>query len=96
MELRHLNILWRPAKSNITGVRRAGCAVGAARAFPADSGLREGKRLLTCSNACLVGVKLSPAGKLFLEDARRILQEVNDAAARADRVALDLSGTLPV
>ena len=28
------------------------------------------------------GVKLNPAGKLFLEDARRILQEVSDAAAR--------------
>ena len=33
------------------------------------------------------GVKLNPAGKLFLEDARRILQEVSDAAARAARVA---------
>ena len=33
------------------------------------------------------GVKLSAAGKLFLEDARRILQEVNEAADRAARVA---------
>jgi len=32
------------------------------------------------------GVKLSAAGKLFLEDARRILQQVNEAAARAARV----------
>jgi DNA-binding transcriptional LysR family regulator len=31
------------------------------------------------------GVKLNAAGKLFLEDARRILQEVSDAAARAGR-----------
>src|SRR5215470_7445165 len=42
------------------------------------------------------GVKLSIAGKLFLEDARRILQEVNEAAARAARVARGQSGTLRV
>src|SRR5258705_632320 len=42
------------------------------------------------------GVKLSAAGKLFLQDARRILQEVTEAAGRADRVARGLSGTLRV
>ena len=42
------------------------------------------------------GVKLSAAGKLFLDDARRILQDVNEAAARAARVALGRSGTLRV
>jgi DNA-binding transcriptional LysR family regulator len=42
------------------------------------------------------GVKLSSAGKLFLEDARRILQEVGDAAARAGRVANGRSGTLRI
>ena len=42
------------------------------------------------------GVRLSAAGKLFLEDARRILQEVNEAAGRAARVARGLSGTLRV
>ncbi|HEY1861531.1 MAG TPA: LysR family transcriptional regulator, partial [Gemmataceae bacterium] len=42
------------------------------------------------------GVKLSTAGKVFLEDARRILQEVNEAAARADRVARGHSGTLRI
>jgi DNA-binding transcriptional LysR family regulator len=42
------------------------------------------------------GVKLNPAGKLFLEDARRILQEVSDAAARAGRVPRGRSGTLRV
>jgi DNA-binding transcriptional LysR family regulator len=42
------------------------------------------------------GVKLSAAGKLFLEDARRILREVNEAAARASRVARGQSGTLRI
>src|SRR6201981_712145 len=39
------------------------------------------------------GVKLSVAGKLFLEDARRILQEISEAAVRAGRVASGRSGT---
>jgi DNA-binding transcriptional LysR family regulator len=42
------------------------------------------------------GVKLSAAGKLFLEDVRRILQDVNEAAVRAGRVASGRSGTLRV
>jgi DNA-binding transcriptional LysR family regulator len=42
------------------------------------------------------GVKISAAGKFFLEDARRILQQVNEAAARAKRVALGQTGTLRV
>src|SRR5246127_1828043 len=42
------------------------------------------------------GVKLSAAGRLFLEDARRILQEVTEAAARAGRVARGQSGTLRI
>jgi DNA-binding transcriptional LysR family regulator len=42
------------------------------------------------------GVKLSVAGRLFLEDARRILREVNEAAARAARVARGQSGTMRV
>jgi DNA-binding transcriptional LysR family regulator len=42
------------------------------------------------------GVKLSAAGKLFLEDARRILREVGEAAARAARVARGDSGTVRV
>ena len=42
------------------------------------------------------GVKLSPAGKLFLEDARRILGEVQEATRRAERVASGKAGTLRV
>jgi DNA-binding transcriptional LysR family regulator len=42
------------------------------------------------------GVKLSAAGRLFLEDARRILQAVSEATARADHVARGQSGTLRV
>src|ERR1700735_33156 len=42
------------------------------------------------------GVKLSAAGKLFLEDARRVLQELSEAAVRAGRVASGRTGTLRV
>ena len=42
------------------------------------------------------GVRLSTAGAAFLEDARRILQQVDEAARRARRVAAGLVGTLRV
>jgi DNA-binding transcriptional LysR family regulator len=42
------------------------------------------------------GVKLNAAGTQFLQDARRILREVNEATGRAGRVARGLSGTLRV
>src|ERR1700757_4254991 len=42
------------------------------------------------------GVRLSAAGKLFLSDARRILEDVGEAKRRAERVALGQAGTLRV
>src|SRR5882672_3484173 len=42
------------------------------------------------------GVKISVAGRAFLADAVRILQQVNEAALRAKRVASGQSGTLRV
>jgi len=42
------------------------------------------------------GVKLNAAGMQFMEDAKRILQDVDEAAARAARVARGLSGTLRI
>src|ERR1700758_747848 len=40
------------------------------------------------------GVRLSAAGKMFLSDARRILQDVDEAKQRAERIALGKAGTL--
>jgi DNA-binding transcriptional LysR family regulator len=42
------------------------------------------------------GVRLSAAGKLFLTDARRILQDVDEAKRRAERIALGKAGTLRI
>jgi len=42
------------------------------------------------------GVKLSTAGRAFLADAQRILQDVNESTMRAGRVARGQSGTLRV
>src|SRR5918993_5025798 len=42
------------------------------------------------------GVKISSAGKLFLEDTRGILQQLNEATERAQRVAGGQSGTLRI
>src|ERR1700746_2176377 len=40
------------------------------------------------------GVKINAAGKVFLEDARRILQDLHDATAIAKRIGSGLAGTL--
>jgi DNA-binding transcriptional LysR family regulator len=42
------------------------------------------------------GVRLSAAGRTFLDEARSILQHVNEATVRAGRVARGLAGTLRV
>src|SRR5260370_41898331 len=42
------------------------------------------------------GVKISEAGRLFLKDARQILEQVGEATVRAKRVATGQSGTLQV
>jgi DNA-binding transcriptional LysR family regulator len=42
------------------------------------------------------GVRLNAAGKLFLSDARRILQDVDEARRRAERLATGKAGTLRV
>jgi DNA-binding transcriptional LysR family regulator len=42
------------------------------------------------------GVRLSAAGKVFLSDARRILEDVNEARRRAERIALGKAGTLRI
>ena len=42
------------------------------------------------------GVRLSAAGNVFLSDARRILQDVDEAKRRAERIALGKAGTLRI
>ena len=42
------------------------------------------------------GVRLSVAGNVFLSDARRILQDVDEARRRAERMALGQAGTLRI
>jgi DNA-binding transcriptional LysR family regulator len=42
------------------------------------------------------GVRLTAAGQLFLNDARRILQDVDEAKRRAERIALGKAGTLRI
>src|SRR5690348_7351518 len=42
------------------------------------------------------GVKITAAGEFLLKDARRILQELNDATASAKRIGSGMAGTLKI
>jgi DNA-binding transcriptional LysR family regulator len=42
------------------------------------------------------GVRLTAAGKLYLDDVRRILKDVQDAKSRAERIARGQAGTLRI
>ena len=86
---------WRLAKRNISAAPRYAC----------EWLNRRSRDRFRISNARSVsqlfdrlsrGVKISSAGRLFLEEARRILQQLNEATERAQRVARGQSGTLRV
>src|SRR5580658_6473983 len=42
------------------------------------------------------GVRLTPAGKLYLNDARRVVGEIDGAVGRARRIARGQTGTLRI
>src|SRR6476661_9627377 len=66
-----------------------------ASAFAPDSGFGRGSRLQTFRTSS-ARREVECGGQVILEDARRILHEVNEATARAGRVARGHSGTLRV
>src|SRR5438093_3798922 len=78
---------WR--RSSITDAPRSVCASRNPR-FPDRFRIWKKRSVSSCLTA------FHAAGKSFLVDARRILHEVNEAAARAKRVASGQSGTLRV
>ena len=84
------------AKSSISGEQPSG-STSPSRRFRAKYEIWRRKSGFPCSIAFLAAfVKLSAAGKLFLEDSRRILGEVQEATRRAERVASGKAGTLRV
>jgi DNA-binding transcriptional LysR family regulator len=95
MELRHLRYFVAVGEEQHYGraSRRLGVAQPALSRQIQDLEEEVGFRLF---DRLPRGVKLSAAGKLFLEDATRILQTVGEATARAARVARGQSGTLRV
>jgi DNA-binding transcriptional LysR family regulator len=95
MELRHLRYFVAVGEEQHYGRASRRLRGGTASVVPPDSGSRRRNRLQAFRSPA-TRVKLNPAGKLFLDDARRILQEVSDAAVRAGRVARGHSGTLRV
>src|SRR5580704_6231220 len=95
MELRHLRYFMAVGEEQHYGraARRLGVAQPALSRQIQDLEKEIGFKLF---DRMPRGVKLSAAGELFLEDARRILQDVGEATARAARVARGQSGTLRV
>src|SRR6266852_1406564 len=95
MELRHLRYFVGVAEEQHFG--RA-----AARLHVAQPALSrqiqdlEGELGFTLFDRLPRGVRLSAAGKLFLSDARSILQHVQEAKLRAERVATGKAGMLRV
>jgi DNA-binding transcriptional LysR family regulator len=95
MELRHLRYFLAVGEDQHYGraARRLGVAQPALSRQIQDLEKEIGFKLF---DRLPRGVKLSAAGELFMEDARRILREVGEATARAARVARGQSGTLRV
>src|SRR5215470_8349259 len=93
MELRHLRYFVAVAEEEHYG-RASGRLHGAQPALSRQ--IQDLEEEIGCKlfDRLSRGVKISAAGKVFLEDARRILHGVNEATARAKRVASGQSGTL--
>lgn len=93
MELRHLRYFVAVGGEQHYGraARRLGVAQPALSRQIQDLEEEIGFKLF---NRLPRGVSLTAAGKSFMEDARRILHELNDAVARGKRLASGQSGTV--
>jgi DNA-binding transcriptional LysR family regulator len=93
MELRHLRYFVAVAEAG--HFRRAAAALNIAQpALSRQIQALEREMEVTLFERLPRGVRLSDAGRAFLEDARRILDEAEAAAERARRVARGQIGTL--
>ena len=87
--------MWRSEKNSTTDEQHDGCAwlshalSRQIQDLEQEIGFKLFERLPR-------GVKITPAGKLFLDDARRILTEITGATVRAKRAASGRSGTLRI
>ena len=95
MELRHLTrVSWPLARTGHYGRAVERAVTRSLRCRGQIQDLEKELGLLRLIDRLPRGVKLSPAGRLFLSDARRILQDVHEAKRRAERVATGKAGTL--